>query len=394
MRRVVVIGAGPAGTSAAMELATHRDLECILLERRPVPRTKVCGSGLSPWTLTWLDRMGVGETVRREAFRIDGARIAGTRGEGIELRGDHETAVLLRSRFDQILAEEAVRRGAELRDGVRVREVVDDGGRMRGVQTSDGFIEADAVIDASGATGGLSRHQPPHHRARVPTRSSQRGGGRDERHFTAARSGDDLHTIMGWYEGVADVSDVVELFFDRSVKPHYGWIFPETSRRVNIGIVFDPRNGTGNARERFEAFLDTRLSHRLQAADRIGKWVGHPVHASTWAQALSGPGLLVVGEAGRLVDCATAEGIYHGLVSGTLAGQMLVELKRQGRPASAAGLAPFTQRIRRHLGLRLAGARALEQALRTPLLESMLGLGSLRITRTALSRAFAGFYHG
>src|SRR5512145_2507150 len=91
MKRVVVIGAGPAGSAAAMALRTRAGAECTLLDRKAFPRTKVCGSGLSPWTLAFLDQIGVGETVRREAYRIDGAIIAGSRGSGVELRGHHET---------------------------------------------------------------------------------------------------------------------------------------------------------------------------------------------------------------------------------------------------------------------------------------------------------------
>src|SRR3954470_16466837 len=101
-RKIIVIGAGPAGSAAAMGL-TSAGIECLLLERKELPRTKACGSGLSPWTLKFLDRLGVGEQVRRRAFRIDGAIIAGVDGRGVELRGDHETAVLLRSEFDQLL---------------------------------------------------------------------------------------------------------------------------------------------------------------------------------------------------------------------------------------------------------------------------------------------------
>src|SRR5690606_11232550 len=123
MRRAVVIGAGPAGAAAAMRLAGSKQVECLVLERKTLPRTKACGSGLSPWTLRYLDLLGVGDLVRRRAFRIDGAIIAGSNGEGIELRGDHETAILLRSSFDELLIREAERRGAKLYEDTRVRHI-------------------------------------------------------------------------------------------------------------------------------------------------------------------------------------------------------------------------------------------------------------------------------
>src|SRR5688572_14582439 len=134
MRRAIVIGAGPAGAAAAMRLARSKDVECVVLERKTLPRTKACGSGLSPWTLRYLDQLGVGRQVRERAFRIDGAIIAGTEGEGVELRGDHETAILLRSSFDELLIREAEARGAKLCEGTRVRRIQADNGQL-GVET-------------------------------------------------------------------------------------------------------------------------------------------------------------------------------------------------------------------------------------------------------------------
>ena len=365
-RRVLVAGAGPAGSAAAMALAKRPGIETILVDRARFPRTKVCGSGLSPWTLTYLDQLGVGNSVRKRAMMIKGARIAGTRDRGVELRGHHETAVLVRKEFDQLLVEEATRRGVDFRDGVKITKLHDLGGSI-GVDCEGEQIEVDAVIDASGARGKLT---PGH------------------------RSGKTLHTIVGWYEGVADVSDVVELFFDRTVKPHYGWIFPESTSRVNIGICFDPSQGQGNARQRFEAFLDGRLRERLRFASRLSKWVGHPAHTSPMPKSLVKNRLLVAGEAGRLVDAATAEGIFHGLVSGTLAGRHLARLFSNRIEPTARALVGYQRQVQRALMVRQLGGAALMEALRTPVLDAVLRFQNHRLVQTALRRAFTGLYHG
>ena len=112
---------------------------------------------------------------------------AGVNGKGVELRGDHETAVLLRSEFDELLAREAQRRGARLYDGCAVRRLETHGGQVA-VETSHATFEADAVIDCSGATGGFDRE-----RRRTPAPAGQAT----------------LHTIMGWYEGMQGCADVV-----------------------------------------------------------------------------------------------------------------------------------------------------------------------------------------
>ncbi|MEM9193959.1 MAG: NAD(P)/FAD-dependent oxidoreductase [Myxococcota bacterium] len=367
MARVVVAGAGPAGSAAAMGLR-REGIETILVDRRPFPRTKVCGSGLSPWTLDLLDELGVGAKVRSRAFRIDGAIIAGVEGDGIELRGDHETAILLREEFDELLMNEARARGAEFREGVRVRGAVYDGERLVGVETADGVIEADGLIDCTGATGKLAS---THH-----------------------RSGRTLHTILGWFEGVANTQDVVELYFDPTVKPHYGWVFPETAERVNIGLVYEPTEDGLNARERFSAFVERRLSRRIRGAQQLGKLMGHPAHVSSFPRGLVRDGVLVAGEAGRLVDAATAEGIYHGLVSGTAAGRLLGQLLGEGEAPTAAKLAPYQRIVQQKLAVRMMLGRSLMTALRSPVLDLALRLGDSRPVRTVITKAFAGLYHG
>lgn len=372
MRRAIVIGAGPAGAAAAMRLARSKDVECLVLERKTVPRTKACGSGLSPWTLRYLDLLGVGDQVRQRAFRIDGAIIAGTDGEGVELRGDHETAILLRSTFDELLIREAERRGAILHEGTRVRRIETHHGAL-GVQTERGTFEADVVLDCSGATGGFDRER------------------RRERRGSALEG--TLHTIMGWYEGVQGTSDVVELFFDRELKPHYGWVFPEGPRRVNIGICYAPRKGGSNARERFQSFLDRRLGPRLKGAQLLEPWIGHPVNVSSAPRGLTAPGVLRAGEAGWLADFATAEGIYHALVSGQLAAEHVAE-QAEGSWSRDLNAKLYQAKVLKTLGPRMLGGRLLMSALKGPVLDTALRFRSSRATREVLRKAFSGLYHG
>ena len=370
-RKTIVIGAGPAGSAAALGLACSAGNECLLLERKTLPRTKACGSGLSPWTLKFLDRLGVGEKIRRRAFRIDGAIIAGADGRGVELRGDHETAVLLRSELDELLAREAESQGTALREDCTVRRIESHRGQVA-VQTSQGTFEADAVIDCSGATGGFD----------------------GERRHSPSQSGQaTLHTIMAWYEGMQGTSDVVELFFDRELKPHYGWVFPESAGRVNVGLCFAPDKAKPNARQRFESFLERRLSQRLRGAQQIGGWIGHPVQVSSMPKQLTAPGVLRAGEAGWLADFATAEGIYHALVSGHLAGTHLGKLARRSWREDLDARSYQTSVVKT-LAPRMLGGRLLMTALRGPALDIALGFSSARATRQVLKRAFSGLYHG
>ena len=363
MKRVVVVGAGPAGSAAAMTLARSPRLEVVLVDRATFPRRKACGSGLSPWALALLDELEVGDLVRRAAYPIRAALIGAGQRPVIELRGGEEAAVLLRERLDDLLAQEAVRRGARLVEGTLVRGLAREGDRVVGVLTSDGELEADAVVDASGANTRLSREP--------------------------ARPGRTLNAIMGWYEGFPAVSDAVELYFDPVVRPWYGWVFPESDDRVNVGICYAPGPDGANARERFAEFVEERLGDRVRSAEPIGDLVGHPIATTGRPTALSQEGVLVAGEAGRLVDAATAEGIHHALASGLVAGTLLGELAERGERPSAAALAPFTRLVRRRVGLRLRAGELLLGALRTPVLDVALQLGSRRPVQRLLTRVLS-----
>jgi len=363
MKRVVVIGAGPAGAAAAMSLAHHRGVQVHLLDRATFPRRKVCGSGLSPWALELLDHMDIGRQVRAEAFPIRAAVIGGAAGQTVELRSKYQAAVLLRERFDTLLAHEAARRGAVLREGVQVNGLLRDRGQLRGVRTSEGDVEGDAVIVCNGANTTLAR---------------------------APRPGKTLHTIMGWYEGVHGVGDAVELYFDALVRPYYGWVFPEGPSRVNIGICFAPEPGSLNARQRFEGFIERRLGKRLKEARRLGKLVGHPVATTSRPTALVQQGLLVAGEAGGLVDPATAEGIHHALASGLLAGCYLGRLLERGEGPSLERLTPYTRLVRRRLGRRLQAGQLFLEVARTPVLDFVLRFGSLRPVQALLTWMLTG----
>jgi flavin-dependent dehydrogenase len=198
---------------------------------------------------------------------------------------------------------------------------------------------------------------------------------------------------MGWYEGMLGTSDVVELFFDRELKPHYGWVFPETAGRVNVGLCFAPDKAKPNARQRFEAFLERRLSRRLRGAQQLGDWIGHPVHVSSVPRQLTAPGVLRAGEAGWLADFATAEGIYHALVSGHLAGTHLAALAGRRWRDDLDGRS-YQLRVMQALAPRMLGGRLLMSVLEGPALDIALRFGSARTTREVLKRAFSGLYHG
>jgi flavin-dependent dehydrogenase len=130
-----------------------------------------------------------------------------------------------------------------------------------------------------------------------------------------------MQAIMGWWEHVPFKSNHVEMVFDKMVAPCYGWLFPETEKRVNIGICYEDESHTKNGRTLFCQFLDKHYRTRLAGAVQAGDFKGHPISYSYRISELHSPGRLIIGEAGRMTHPATAEGIYQGMRSGMIAAE-------------------------------------------------------------------------
>src|SRR6266545_2888962 len=163
---VVVVGAGPGGSSAAFHLARH-GLSVLLLEKTEFPREKVCGDGLTPRAVRQLVRMGIDTSPGEGWLHNKGLRIL---GGGVRMELDWPDLAsfpgygLTRTRldFDELLARHAEKAGAELLTGHNVTgPVLDDAGRVVGVTAVVGAdqtpreFRAPLVIAADGVSARL-----------------------------------------------------------------------------------------------------------------------------------------------------------------------------------------------------------------------------------------------
>ena len=301
---VVIVGAGPAGTAAAIHLGQLGISNVVLVDRLDFPRDKTCGSGVSPNGIATLQQLGVWPEVEGHAYPIHGLRVVTAGGREIYVSGgDSNSAVICQRRvLDQILLERAKAMGVEFVPNFVARELLGDGGRVAGVVARDGRdIRARYTIVADGA-----------HSKFVVERGPKRL----------------IHAIMGWWDDVPFRANHVEMVFDQDVLPYYGWLFPEGERRVNVGICYGDDGHAKNARALFSAFLAKHYASRLEGARQVGDWKGHPISWSYKIDQLWSPGRLVIGEAGRMTHPATAEGIYQGMRSGMLAAEAIAAIVR------------------------------------------------------------------
>ncbi len=191
-----------------------------------------------------------------------------------------------------------------------------------------------------------------------------------------------IHTIMGWWENVEYRPNHVEMLWDESVRPCYGWLFPETERRVNIGITYDDDAKVKNARALFHTFLERHFEERLARATQVGRFRGHPIVYCYRPRQLTAPGRIAIGEAGRMTHPATGEGIYQAMHSGVLAAEA-IESILAGRSGEARALAAYEQRVRRRFTPSFCAGAAFRGLLRTPLFDAAVKLGSAPRLRRA-----------
>ena len=163
----IIIGGGPAGSSAAISLA-QRGARVLVLEEKRMPRGKLCGEFITPECFPSLERLGVMDRMLAAgAQKITRVNLIGSNGESVQthiskMSNDAPWAMSLsRARFDQILFDRAREAGAECIEGLAVKGCVYDGEHPGGIEAlslADGkqvSFKARLIIDASGRNSRL-----------------------------------------------------------------------------------------------------------------------------------------------------------------------------------------------------------------------------------------------
>ena len=362
--KVVVVGAGPAGSAAALRLTQLGIDDVAIVDLHDFPRDKTCGSGLSPRAITALKELGIWQHVEPIAYPITGIRIVTREGHDatISAGDDQAAAVCLRRDLDYEIHKRSLEGGARFYSGFAASEPILRGDRWVGVKSRDGReVRADWVVVANGAHSTLSTVSGPKRM---------------------------IHAIMGWWQGVPFQPHTIEMFWDDLTLPYYGWLFPEAEGRVNIGITYQDDLKVKNARRIFQAFLDKHFRERLEGAEQLGKWKGHPIVYTYDIDKLWSPGRVVVGEAGRMTHPATGEGISQGMRSGMFAAEALADVL-SGKSLEAAALDRYDRRCSRAFLPSFWAGGLFRGVLRTPFLDKVVQASNLPRVRAVTARALA-----
>lgn len=307
----IIIGAGPAGASAAYFLG-EMGLRAVVLEREALPRDKPCGGAVPRSALA---RFPFGfEPVIEDAVTV--VRYAWLGEERPVALPDAPVVMVRRREFDAHILAHA---RAEVRDRTAVAEALADGDAVR-VRTADGATLAGRyLLIAEGSTGVLARALGlASHRAHVPT----------------LQADVPMERATGDWRGTA-------LFQFGALPGGYVWVFPRRGS-LSVGIV-DFRRG----RRPLRGALEAEMARLGIAAEGI-RWRGHPLPVFAGRRALGRGRILLLGDAAGLVDPLLGEGIRYAIRSG----QVAADVVRRGLSA-----AEYTRRIAREMGRSLQRAR-------------------------------------
>ncbi len=343
----LIVGAGPAGSSAAYHLAS-RGADVLLLDRHPFPRDKSCGDAVMPPALDELALLGIADRMCDQSMQI---RRISTSLYGLPASyspvqpSEHFSVgyVIPRAGFDALLCHNALQAGAAWLDHVIISRVERN---HPGYAIAYGIREARPlqlrariVIAADGSGSRLARQ--------LRQDLMQRG---NTIPLTAQEDPRARYTAMrGYYNGIKDLKDDLEFYFLTEVGTHYYWIFPLQDGAVNVGVIANMvqlRAEHPDLELSIKSFLQsTEIADRASQSELQGKLRAAPIASGLRGTALYGDHMLCVGDAAALVHPLSAEGISGALTSGRLAAEAaLVALNAQDYAQDA--LAPYGVTLR------------------------------------------------
>ncbi len=322
---ILVVGAGPGGSTAA-RFAAESGAGCTVLEKRPeVGEPVQCAEGVSSQVL---EELGLTEG-KWTAKKIENVKMISPSGVVVDMqdrvRGFNFGYVLERKVFDKHLSRMAAQSGADLKLCSKAVGMTRRDGRA--VVTYEEFgelreIEAKIVIGADGVMSKVGRW------AGIDTRLGPK----------------DIESGIEYEMTNIEAGDEIEMYFGRCYAPGgYAWIFPKDSDRANVGLAVIPSMAKRPAVE----YLDEFISNPI-LGDRMKD--GSIIEIKAGGVPVSGPlksavadNTMLVGDAARQVNPMTGGGISSSVTCGKIAGEVSAELS-EGGDYSARALKPYDER--------------------------------------------------
>lgn len=329
---VVIVGAGPAGSCTALELAKH-DFRVALLDKSTFPRDKICGDFVAGKGIRSLKEISPAAYERVLAFSEKAANKSTHLYVGnLEPLLFHWTLpsfTIKREHFDHLLLEEAL-----------ATQKLDffQGDGLKAITRSDEFYHLTTqkgkryrtrlVIGADGAHSVVARQLA--------------GFQVDREHYGGS--------VRAYFTGVQNIQAAInEVYVHKTVVPGYFWLFPLSDTTANVGIGMHSRHITANKvdlKALFHRFIEENpvLKSKLGNATLQGSLSGFGLPFFSKKFTIHGDGFMLTGDAASLIDPTNGEGIELAIVSGQMAAQTAIKAL-VAQDFSASNLAEYTERV-------------------------------------------------
>jgi menaquinone-9 beta-reductase len=348
---ITIIGAGPAGSVAAHDLATA-GVKVLLLDKATFPRDKTCGDGLTGAGLKTLERMGLNDWADHYPT-FEYLRLSSPCGEIVDIQvevpsGECYGRTIPRRELDAQLVDSAVKAGTVFKEGVRVThvEICSQGVRVKG---GGQVFESKLVVLADGSHAPITR---------------QLG--------LTAYGQPEMIAIRQYRSGDSGPSNRLEIHFQSSILPGYNWLFPLGGGVVNVGsftYTHRIRQGKIELRSELERFLaNSKVTDgRLLLTEPMGPQRAFPLRMRLGQNRTHADHILVAGDAAGTINPLSGEGITPAIESGELAAIQAISALQRG-DYSATALAGYSQTLKARMSADYRAARLLRASLSYPVL--------------------------
>ncbi len=363
--KVIIIGAGPAGSIASMQL-TSRGIQHVVLEKDTFPRDKVCGDALSGKVVNIIKKVApdLEQPFRENAgerLPSFGVTFVSPDGRPVDIPfklNDRDEVpavpsgyISKRIHFDHFLAKNINSTFGTLKENSPVRSVTIDPQGVT-VATGDGTIyTSDLIIDCCGVAGLTKAYTG------IKKENLHHSGG-----------------VRAYYSGVKDLhpEGYIELHFLKDILPGYLWIFPLPGGEANVGLGMLTQHiskGKVNLRKLLPDLIANHpaLKDRFTDAQQLGTIKGWGLPLGSKTRKLSADRLMVCGDAASLIDPFTGEGIANAMESGRIAADISSEAIAGGY-WDAEWLSRYDKEVYRLMWTELKLSYRLQKLVRYPFL--------------------------